>query len=265
MANKKLKDILNVSKEVATTSFLSSETFTDIIQSTGEYLVSEGTASLISDVAGCLVPGVNSIVLAYKQKKFQNRVNNVLEIICERIEVLERNFSSLSSNKQEAFRTTYLEWLMENLYNEKQDEKTSCYISGYVNLMSESANDNLMLMFFNTINELTTLDIEVLRMYSYDSADNIYALCDRQNLKPDQVMVIKEKLARLGLLQSKNDEYRDENLDYIVSHLEEVAKENKKKNPKTISISRTKIKKINKSDSFHITRLGIDFLKVISI
>ena len=35
--------------------------------------------------------------------------------------------------------------------------------------MSNEYNDNLLLMFFNTINELTELDIDILRLYNYDS------------------------------------------------------------------------------------------------
>ena len=40
--------------------------------------------------------------------------------------------------------------------------------------MSNEYNDNLLLMFFNTINELTELDIDILRLYNYDSEDNIW-------------------------------------------------------------------------------------------
>ncbi len=130
--------------------------------------------------------------------------------------------------------------------------------------MSNEANDNLMLMFFNTVNELTQLDIDVLKMYSFDGGDDIYTLCEKYNLQPEQTMVIKEKLARLGLLQSKNDEMRDANLDYLVDYLSDVDAENKKKNPRNIPLHKTKIKKIKKSDTFHITGLGQSYLRIIS-
>ena len=61
--------------------------------------------------------------------------------------------------------------------------------------MTNDANDNLMLMFFDTMNQLTQLDIDVLKMYSLDAQENIYELSNRYHLDPVQIGVIKEKLA----------------------------------------------------------------------
>ena len=150
------------------------------------------------------------------------------------------------------------------MHDEKQDGKIPCYVNGYINLMNNDANDNLMLMFFNTANELTCLDVDVLRMYSSNSEGNILTLCDKYNLIPEQTMVIKEKLARLGLLQSNNDEIRDNNLDYVVGYLEDQDYARRHKSQKDIRLSKTKIKKVNRADSFHITNLGESFLKTVS-
>ena len=179
-----------------------------------------------------------------------------------RIEVLEANYSELDETVQNKFNETYLEWLLDNLYEEKQAEKVSYHVNGFINLMSNDVNDNLMLMFFNTLNELTQLDIDVLAMYSRNSQDDIFSLCNRYNLLPEQVMVIKEKLARLGLLASKNDALRDINLDSIVVYLDKVEKDKKSRNPKGVKLPN--IKKPNRSESFVITSLGNNYLKVIS-
>ena len=56
----------------------------------------------------------------------------------------------LSETVQNKFNETYLEWLLDNLYEEKQAEKVSYHVNGFINLMSNDVNDNLMLMFFNT-------------------------------------------------------------------------------------------------------------------
>ncbi|MBQ4556175.1 MAG: hypothetical protein IJA60_00825 [Clostridia bacterium] len=264
MRKGKIKDFLSAAKEETTDIFLSSDVLPGIIQSVGETVVSEGTAMIIGEVAGAVIPGINGIILSYKQKRFERHIEQALNILSKRIDVLEKNYASLSGENQLKFRTLYLEWLLDNIQVEKQTEKIPCHVNGYINLMSDEVNDNLMLMFFNTVNELTQLDIDVLKMYSVDGGDNIYALCEKYNLQPEQIMVIKEKLARLGLLQSKNDELRDANLDYVVDYLIDVDSENKKKNPRSVPLHKTKIKKIKRADTFHITGLGQSYLRIIS-
>ena len=264
MKKGKDKDLLGATQEEAVSSLVSSESFSECLETLAECVVSEGVADIIGDVAGAAVPILNGIRLSYKQKRFERRVKDILKVFGQRIDALETNFSSLQENMQETFKTKFLDWLLDNLYKEKQDEKIPYHINGYINLMNDSANDNLMLMFFETLNELTELDIDVLRMYAADSQDNIYTLCERHGLSPDQTMVIKEKLSRLGLLQSKNEEYREENLDYVVEYLSKIAEESKKSKPKNIEFKKNKINKIRRSESFHITRLGNNFLTLIS-
>jgi len=264
MKKGKIKDFLSATKEESTNIILSSDVLPSVIQSIGETVVSEGTAMIIGEIAGAVIPGVNGVILSYKQKRFERYIIKSLEVMSRRIEDLESKISSLSAEVQEKFKTIYLEWMIDNFLSEKQEEKIPCYVNGYINLMSNEANDNLMLMFFDTINELTQLDIDVLKLYSINADDDIVALRERYKLQSEQTMVIQEKLARLGLLQSRNDELRDANLDYLADYLVAVDKENRKSNPKGVALHRTRIKKVKKSDSFHITGLGRSFLTIIS-
>lgn len=144
----------------------------------------------------------------------------------------------------------------------RKQGKISYHVNGFINLMNNEVNDNLMLMFFNTMNQLTELDIDVLSLYNRNSQEDVISLCNRYNLKIEQVAVIKEKLERLGLICSKNEEQRDSNIDAIVDYLNKVDKEQKKSKPKGIKLPN--IKKPNQSTSYAITSLGRDYLKVIS-
>jgi hypothetical protein len=264
MKKGKVKDLVVATKEETISTILTSDSFSEFAGALAESVVSEGVAGIVGELAGAVIPGINSIRLSYKQKRFEYRVKKALEFIYGKLDTLEANFSSLEQNLKDEFKTKYLDWMLDNLYEEKQDEKIPYHVNGYINLMNNSANDNLMLMFFETINELTELDIDVLKMYDINSADNIFTLCEKHRLSPDQTLVIKEKLSRLGLLQSKNEEYREENLDYIADYLLRVAQESKKSKPKDIEFKKNKITKIKRSESFHITSLGRNFLSIIS-
>ena len=153
---------------------------------------------------------------------------------------------------------------MDNIYDEKQSEKIPYHVNGYINFMTNETNDNLMLLFFNTLNELTQLDIDVLKMYDMNSEENILTIRERYNLNFEQTMVIKEKLTRLGLLQSKNDEQRYLNIDYVVDYLIAVEKDSKKSKPRGVTLQKSKIKKPNRAESFCITRLGRSYLQIIA-
>lgn len=264
MKKGKFKDLMLATKDEAVETVLDSDILPEAITTLADFVVSEGTAAIIGGVVGAIAPGLNGVILTYKQRRFERHLLHALETMGKRIDALETHFSALNDEMQKKFSGIYLEWLLDNIYDEKQIENVPYHVNGFINLMNNDANDNLILLFFNTISELTQLDIDVLKMYSIETDDNIYTLCDKYHLEPEQTTVIKEKLARLGLLQSKNDEYRDQNIDYVVDYLLKVEQDNKRSKPKGVSISKTKINKTKRSDSFHITGLGRTYLRVIS-
>lgn len=262
MGKGKIKDLLIASKDETANAVIESNMLPEVVEGIADFVVSEGTAEIVGAIVGALAPRINGICLNYRQNRFEKSVTSALALVAQRIDKMETNYSTLEEEIQEKFRGIYVEWLLDNLEEEKQQRKVTYHVNGFINLMNNEANDNLMLMFFNTINELTELDIDVLSLYNRDSQENIISLCNRYNLKIEQVAVIKEKLERLGLIYSKNDEQRDGNIDSIVDYLNKVDKEQKKSKPKGIRLPN--IKKPNRSTSYAITSLGRDYLRVIS-
>lgn len=143
----------------------------------------------------------------------------------------------------------------------------SQYLSGqknYVNLLkSDNTNLDIVLMFFKTLSQLSDLDIRVLKSYSYlgNDGENILDICKDIHIDFEQMRFIREKLERFGLLQSKNEEINDNNLEEIVKYLQNLEKESKKSKPGTVKIP--KLKKVSGSDSYKITPLGRQYLTLI--
>lgn len=262
MEKGKIKDLLSAAKDEAVEALLGSEEAPETVKRIAELVVSEETATVIGTIFGAVAPRINSAHLSYKEKRLERYVENVLSVMSDRIETLENNFASLNNEMQEKFSGVYIEWLLDNLYDEKQEEKVPSYVNGYISMMSNEANDNLMLIFFDTISQLTQLDIEILKLYSMESLDDIFELCKRNHLEYEQTEMIKEKLTRLGLLYSRNDEQRDNNLDLIVDYLAKLDRDNRSKNPKGVKIPR--IRKPSRSESYDISPLGTSYLKLIS-
>jgi len=84
------------------------------------------------------------------------------------------------------------------------------------------------------MSQLNDLDIRILKVYSNLETDgeSIFSICNELNLEMNQIRFIKEKLERFGLLQSRNEEMNDDNLDRIVKYLEKVKKRESKKESK---------------------------------
>ena len=62
---------------------------------------------------------------------------------------MDEKVSLLSEELEEKFRGLYVEWLLDSLENEKQSIKIPYLVNGYINMMNNTTNDDLMLMFFS--------------------------------------------------------------------------------------------------------------------
>lgn len=263
MDKRKVKDFLAAVGEEEVQAALESECLPSVVTEISELVTTEGTSLLLGSIVGAAAPRINSIRLNYLEKRFEQRVETALSLMDSRICLIESKYEELEEELQEKFRSLYVEWFMDNLYVEKQPEKVQFHVNGYINMMDNSTNDNIMIMFMETLSELTMLDIDVLKLYSSNSDETAWNLIERYSLQPEQLSVIKEKLVRYGLVYSRMDDARDDNVDAIANYLIALDKEAKKKNPKPVKMK--DIKKPKRTESYSITPLGRDFLNKITL
>ena len=124
-------------------------------------------------------------------------------------------------------------------------------VNGYVNLLkTDNKNLDISIMFFKTLSQSSDLDIRVLRRYSklISGEETITKICWKLQITGEQIRFVKEKLEHFGLLQSKNDEISDNNLNEIVIYIQNIIKQNKKSN--SIGVKVPKLKKLYRNDSF---------------
>ena len=103
-------------------------------------------------------------------------------------------------------------------------------------------------MFFKTLSQLSDLDIRVLRCYSklIPGEETITEICRELQITGEQIRFVKEKLERFGLLQSKNEEINDNNLNEIVDYIQKIIKQNKKSKPE--DVKKPRLKKLYKNE-----------------
>ncbi len=261
--NEQITDLVSAVKEEGISATLESDSFKAAMVEAASQLVSGPVAPMVASIIGAAAPRVNSVILTYKQNRFERNIIRLLEELSARVTDLESNYDSLSEEMQEKYRGIYVEMLLDNVVDERQEEKVRWNINGFVNTMTNESNENVMQIFFDTLGELTVLDIDTLRMYETVSEVNWHDIEQKYGIDSERLKMVKEKLVRLGLLYRKNDKLRDNNLDEIVEYLKKVEADSKKKNSQGVKLP-NRIKKIGGTETYKITLLGNEFLKSIS-
>lgn len=258
----KLKDLIDATKEEVGKEVVE-KLLPAVVQEAGSFLFDKGVGMLACEMVGSVVPVANNVLLSYKQHRLERNVLNALNIVQNRQTGIEYKMNELLENNR-AFITQVTEALLDNIVDEIQEKMVEYNVNGYINLLkSDHTNIDLGLMFFKTMSQLNDLDIRILKVYSNLKTDgeSIVSICNELNLELNQIQFIKEKLERFGLLQSRNEEMNENNLDAIVKYLEKVKKENRKKNPDDVKVP--SLKRVSVSDSYRITSLGRHYLTMI--
>ena len=255
-------DLFHASNEEAGDVVLS-EVLPAVVKEFGGCVVGEGMAILAGEIVGAICPRLNNIRLGYKQNRLERNINRTFLHLSEKQEEIEMRLLQLENN-EETYRylVRITEMLLDQIVDEFQEQKVDYNVNGYINLIkSENTNEDIALMFFKTLAQLSDLDLRVLSLYSISSEETAHDIVAELKISYEQLKLVKEKLERFGLLQSKNEEINDDNLEQIVKYLQDVEKEKKKSRPRDIRLP--KLKKISSSDTYRITSLGREYLQLL--
>ncbi len=258
----KLEDLIDAAKEEVGKEVVE-KLLPQVIQEAGNFLFDRGVGMLACQVVGSVLPVANNILLSFNQHRLERNVLNALNIIQSRQTELENRMNELLENNP-LYTRQITEALLDNIVDEIQERMVDYNVNGYINLLkSDHTNIDLGLMFFKTMSQLNDLDIRILKAYSNLEAEgeSIVSICNELNLELDQIRFIKEKLERFGLLQSRNEEMNDDNLKAIIKYLENVKRENRKKNLNDVKVPN--LKRVSGADSYRITSHGRHYLIMI--
>lgn len=146
-------------------------------------------------------------------------------------------------------------------------DEFSKYLEAYANILNGSeVNEDFSLTFFKTLAQLNELDIRILRCYAGymgDGGESVQDICENTGIDYTQVRFVKEKLSRYGLLQSRNEEINDKNMESMVKYMQDVERESHKSKPKDVKVP--KLKKPFGTDSYSITMLGRRYLALMQL
>lgn len=217
--------------------------------------VMDMVSGLVLDGAvGAIVPGVGNLILSYKQQRTEKNLEMFISQIVARQDEFNERLNRLDPEKLQKITNHYFGIVTDYVLDVRQREKINFIVNGYINLTDfQELNDDAVIMYYDTLDQLTMIDIAVLKShhanYIRDSSNGEFL----EQLMLGQKRLINEKLERLGLFSSENQRKMDENVKNMATYLQEVQKG--KKSPSL------KYNKVWGSDSYRLTDYGRKFLE----
>lgn len=265
------QDAVGATLEVGASTVLENlpELGVEVAQIIGNEAVGTTIQTLAGGVLGAVAPAFLGVKLSFQQKRFERNMIKMVNTIKQKQEIIEQRLDLLEPEVRQKFIDgPYRDVLLDNIISENQEQKVQDNINGYVNLMGvDNLNDDVVFTFFHTLSQMNELDIRILRLYrpTYELGEEVQEtfmdVMNEEGIDQSQYNFIREKLCRLGMLDSKNEERRDENLDILGKTLTELIKQLYAKKPKEVKAP--KLKRIPKTESYKITRLGRQYLSFI--
>nr|DAL63910.1 MAG TPA_asm: protein of unknown function (DUF4393) [Caudoviricetes sp.] len=247
----------------------------DLIEATkgviGEILVEDALPALAEEIlkgtvmeaasgtVGLISPRIGGVMVAYQQRRWERNWEKYICLIVEHQDELNKRLDRLEEEQRKEVKNTYFPLISDYVGNEKQYEKIEFIVNGFINLSSGiNMQEDITLMYYDTLSQLSLLDLRVLKIYAYQyfdegCRDNISSVMKEYRIDIAQISLIREKLLRAGLLLSQNDEKMEENINNVSEFIEGLSK-----NKKNLRLK--KINKIRRNDSYKITSYGRKFL-----
>lgn len=251
----KIQDLISATKGV-----MGEVLAEDAIPKLAEEMLKGTVLEATSGAFSMLSPRIGGIMVAYQQRRWERNWEKYISLIYERQREFNERLEKLDTEMRKKFRYDFFPLVSDFVQSEKQEEKIGLIVNGLTNIAGGiNWQEDVVLMFYDTLSQLNLLDLRLLKLYAStyierDDNDDIYKLMNECQIDNSQAGMIREKLERLGLIQSKNEEKIYENIENVIKYVEDIAKG--KKDPKL-----KRIKNVPKSESYRITSFGLKFIK----
>lgn len=260
---------------IDTTQNISSNIGSHFIEKAGMGVASEIIANTALDTGMSALPILGGAIQAYRINKRFERQERLLKLLQDRLDsYIQRADASLEEKQKYS---SLLELALQSVADYSQEDKIHYLTEGLVTLFNtEDLSFDIGYLYVKTLNELTLLDIGVLKFYS----NQIYMregiirtyedILKEFNIQYYQYEAVRDNLYRRGLFRQKKErniekdfknisnnlEILDENVSRIYKFLEDLQKN--KKNNKLSRLKKGRIK-FETSDRYELSKFGREF------
>lgn len=245
-------------------------------------IVREG-GSVLLDYGANMIPGIGGAISEYRINKKIRNIETMVAILNDNNSMLQEKFEKQTTENKEILDSIF-EMVIGKIENVSQKEKIKYMIDGYSEFLELSnPSFDVAYLYFDTLDKLTLLDIDVLKLSyhanyyyvldnvdGYDGPTNYEEVLSKYDIDYSQYESIRENLVRLGLFENeyddkvekdfKNIEAATKELKTTVNDLYEVLN-GKKKMARVKKLTSKSDVKIKAKDKIKISKFGRNFVK----
>lgn len=264
-------EIKKISEESLLTYFL--DKTAQISSQLGKEATDNLFAELLIDFGFSSVPGVSGIYQNLKLKREVEAIRQILILIEERIDdvnsLLKKMDAESRKNAEQAF-----EYMYEYAVEEKQKEKITYMINGFINLITleKAISNEFIITYYDVLRELRMVDIAVLKyMYDLKFGNRIQSktiiefnneIKQEFNIDDDQIISVRRNLERLGLLSIKYSSRIVDDLNNINDQIKNIKKifESMGSGRRNIRLKINEVS-IKSSNRHEVSKFGREFIE----
>jgi hypothetical protein len=191
---------------------------------------------VLSGVAGQIVPGVATSMLAYKQKRSERMYEKfMLDVKAKQTEFDER-LAALSEEQLKWVKDSAFPIVSDYVLENKQEEKIEYLVNGFLNCAAGKIDsDDILLQYYGILDQLSFADLMILKSESR-WRDDTYEV-NREWVLAGHYAAIKTKLATLGLMETEADKQQEALIKTVASMTEAFKDSRKKFKPERLNTS----------------------------
>ena len=120
----------------------------------------------LDGAAGSVIPGVDNLILSYKQQRIEKNLEIFISQIVVRQDEFNERLSKLDFDKIQQLTKHYFGIVADYVLDVRQQDKIDFIVNGYINMTEmEDLNDDSVIMFYDTLDQMTLMDIAVLKSH----------------------------------------------------------------------------------------------------
>lgn len=226
------------------------------------------------------IPGVGNAISSYRTNKKIKNIELFGKELAGKVEILQKAINRMEeSDKKKA--DDILDYAIVSVESYSQDQKINYLTNGIISIFENSKiSYDISYLYINTLNNLTLLDIAVLKLYTNylwinrDTSPEFESFSDILNqfdIKYEQYQGIQSNLYRMGILETATDQVIEKDLSEIEKSIKSIREDinklhsflvdltNPKKNVKKVPAINAKAPKIKSKDQFKLSKFGYEF------
>ncbi|GEM_PF-976520 len=183
------------------------EGFKDGVDIVAQPILDFSSSFIFNSVLASAIPSLGAIVLGYKQKRAEKMLNEFILQMKNNLDEINYALRELKKDRFNQIKEKQYAIILDYVIENNQEEKIIYMANGFINLTKYgNFDDDMLLMYYNTLEVLSVLDLKIFEEYYKYINDRQYTfdkILDVLEINTEYLDLITQKLIREGLLVKK--------------------------------------------------------------